>query len=398
MSPERNPLSDLVRDLPERPVRDGESLSVEGEGATALTVLVEGEAEVWQRGRLVTVEVAPHPVALASTLLGLPSDATVRASGAGRVVEVPRARVRDSALLVEALTREMQRLREARLRDVIAADDFFVQPGARLVPGPYRFGPFTTTLFVVDGGEAHVRRLLPPGLHPMPGTRGRYVLAFHEIDNTVVEHAPGLGSYGYHETAPFLPCVTTTGRVGTFIPELYPDAYMAILLGREPYGFPKRLGRTIRRSDGVDVLVDHARLMRARWRGRLPLDTHELGLALVRALFPRMEGGTSDRFTRRVLTWIGDHGLPRPFRRSRVLLRRRLLSERAEVDPRHRLDELTEVPFEVLRFDDAAQWDVHDVRFQPDHPILAGRVVAAFTATLAFRFGAGRRLRRYRSP
>src|SRR5262249_7916547 len=146
-----------------------------------------------------------------------------------------------------------------------ATDDFFDPPNARLVPGPYRFSPMRLVLHVVETERAALAALLPRGLHLLPGLGGRYLVVFGDFHRCVTQHARGDGRvFSYRETTPFIPCAGF-GRVGAFIPELYPDSYMAILLGREIYGFPKRLGRTTVRGDGVDVIVDHARLMRARW-------------------------------------------------------------------------------------------------------------------------------------
>ena len=387
-----------------RELAPGSTILEEGTAPVGLTLLVAGEAAVWKDGRLVTFVEGPRPLELAPAVLGRPAAATYRAEGPVTVARVPGHLVlgdssragAEHAAVVHALAEESAELDAQRFASVVAADDFFRQPNAELVPGPYRFGPFVAHLVVVRASPAQLAALLPPGVHPLPGFEGRYVVALNAIEDARVDHGERGPRYRYHEVTPFLPCVTSRGRPGLFVPELYPDAYMAILLGREIYGFPKRLARTVRRDDGVDVIVDQRRLVRARWGGPRALDAAEYATTLLGHLMPGRAGATLIRsgLVERLAGRLGD--VPASLRRSSVFVRKRILSARSEVAPSFQVDELVEVPFTFESMDDFTLWERHDVRFAKEQGILVGDPVAVLSARIAFRFGAGFRRRDYR--
>jgi CRP-like cAMP-binding protein len=383
-------------------LQPGETLVTEGSGATGLWVLVDGELEEWQRDRLIGVIDAPAVLGLAALATARPSDRTLRASSTATVYTLSRALVAvlDAEpvwprAVAEALSAEIMSLRAARTDAVVTTDDFFDPPNARLVPGPYRFEALRLVVHVVETARDALAALLPPGLHLIPGLGGRYVVAFGDFRRCVSQHARADGRvFSYRETTPFIPCAGF-GRVGAFIPELYPDSYMAILLGREIYGFPKRLSRTTVRGDGVDVIVDHARLMRARWSRPTPVRRDEIVPLLSSWLLP--SSGLGARLRRCVPGAVSfAASLPLGLGRPRVFVRKQIVSE-ASLDPRrYRVDELVEVPVRPHPITAAFRFDAFDVRFSPHQRILHGDVRGVLELHGGLTFGLGHRLRSYR--
>jgi acetoacetate decarboxylase len=383
-------------------LQPGDTLVTERSGVSPLRVLVDGELEEWQRNRLIGVIEAPAVLGLAALTTAQPTDHTLRAATAVRVCTFSHALI--AALDAEpawtrataaALSAEVMALRAARVDAVTTTDDFFDPPNARLVPGPYRFGPLRLVLHVVETARDALAALLPPGLHLLPGLGGRYLLGYGDFQNCISQHARADGRvFSYRETTPFIPCAGF-GRVGAFIPELYPDSYMAILLGREIYGFPKRLGRTTVRDDGVDVIVDHTRLMRARWSRPAPLSPDDIVPMLSSWLLPT--SGFGERIKRYLPEALSlAASLPFGLGKPRVFVRKQIVSE-ASLDPRrYRVDELIEVPVQPHPVTAAARFEAFDVRFSPQQRILRGEVRGVLELHGGLTFGLGHRLWNYR--
>lgn len=389
LPPEALPLPDATLEE----VRDGAVVLEEGAAVSDLVWLVAGELEEWQQGRLSSIVLAPRPVALRAALDGGRSDASYRAAGDVTVARVARERLAAVAPEVQRwLGAELDALRRERAARLVVDDDFFLpEPGARLVPGPYHFGPFACFQMVVRTDPAALARLVPRGLHLAPGTDGRYLLAFTAIEGARVEHQDS-ARYRYHEVTPFVPCLTRLGKPAMFVPELYPDSYMAILLGREIYGFPKRLGRMRVDDAGLDLIVDDRRLLRARWGAGSELSLEDYGARLLDGLFPSLPAGLTS-LSRRAASTAARLGLPLP--PASVFVRRRILSERSEVRARYRIDELVEVPVVVEELSAPRLFPAADVRIQPGSGVVMGEVLDVMAVRLAFRFGAGKVRRRY---
>jgi hypothetical protein len=300
----------------------------------------------------------------------------VVATGQARVLWVPPSDLTESALTLVGA--ELERTTAERAALTRTLDEQF-DSGARLVPGPFRFGPIDARVFVVDGDRDRMRAALPPGLHLVPGLGARYVLIVANISGARSVHDPR--TFAYRETTPLVPVLCERGAPGLFVPELYPDAAMPTMIGREIYGFPKRVARTWLSDGAADVVVDNRRILRARWGRRRALgDT---------AFFQELAGHLSPALARPARWASAAVGLPLP-----VYVRHRVPSRRRLRPGANRVDDLVSIPFRFDPFTQPHRLDEVDVRFADQHPVLHGDVLAGFAVTTGFRFGRARVVRR----
>lgn len=354
-----------------------------GEEASAppdhLLVLAEGEAARHREGRLVELIDAPAVLGLVEVVTRAPLRDSLEARTACSLLRLPGCALRDAmARSPVLLGRVAERLAHAALVEgqerfqlLLGCDDFFsAAPGALLLPGPYRCGPYRALQFVMEASPGELDALLPEGLARVPGLGGRYLIVVNDIDACVCEHqASDRLAYRYQEVVPFIPCVSRAGALGLFTPELYPSAYMPILLGREVYGFPKRLGRIRLGERRVDLIADNDVLLCARWTEERAASIGDTIVALVRALLSALT--------------------------SRVFVRKRIRSAASLDLDACAIDELVEIPFDVFHLGDPAHLDGARVETAPSNRVFPGRLVAAFSSSIGFRFGAGRVLRSY---
>ncbi len=150
--------------------------------------------------------------------------------------------------------RELQRWELASLRIKLnkrESDlrDYFLPGFAGMVPGPYLAEDVEVIFFLME--EEKPPADLPPGLHGFPqiiplfrDLPRRYVFAFNRFNKITSRHELGMGkSFSYEEAAILRPCLGPGNLPGAFCPEVYPEHYLAITLGRELYGFPKRFAK-----------------------------------------------------------------------------------------------------------------------------------------------------------
>lgn len=125
-------------------------------------------------------------------------------------------------------------------------EDFYVPGTAALLPGPYFMNDADMVVLVLESEEpGWASRQLPPGVFKPPGGGERFLLVLAHFGEVTCEHATAATvRFDYQETTVFLPCIAM-GRPGAFTPILFPDSLMAITLGREVYGFPKRFAKTV---------------------------------------------------------------------------------------------------------------------------------------------------------
>jgi len=123
--------------------------------------------------------------------------------------------------------------------------DFFVPGTAGLLPGPYEADDVDMVVLLMESEDpGWVDQQLPPWVPHLPGTGRRYMIAISRFGDVRCKHAvAGQEHFAYQETTVFVPCMAF-GLPGFFAPILFPDNYMAIAIGREIYGFPKRFGKT----------------------------------------------------------------------------------------------------------------------------------------------------------
>ena len=161
-----------------------------------------------------------------------------------------------------------------------------------------------------------------------------------------------------------------------YLPRVYPDAYLPILLGREAFGFPKRLGRVLRRDDGFDLVASHRNMLRVRWTPGAPEPS-------------------------RTPTWLGE--LTRAVRaatklgRPRLYLRKRILGVRGGPDAAPCLDQLVALPFSVTAFDSLRPLAGARVEYPEPGWGLDARCIGAARFHLGFEFSDARAVRTYRA-
>ncbi len=203
-------------------------------------------------------------------------------------------------------------------------------------------------------------------------------------------------SFRYSEAAPFVPCIGPRGTPAVFCPELYPDNYLAITIGRELYGLPKRFGVTVRREDRVDLLVDDRLAVRASWHGREPCGIGDLSRQVVersggnRAL-ATLAGGITQA-VHALAARLPDRRLPVALP---VLVHRQVPAVQGEARKVWAVDQLREVPIHM-----SAVQRIHalgDPRVACHHPapFLRGRCLCAFSAEVGFELHRGKVVRDY---
>lgn len=366
----------------------GETLHRAGDRCDGAILLLEGELARIRDGRILTIERAPALLALADAA-GEEAEFgdTWRAERAGAAATVPLADL--GAETVQRLLVAECRAAWATQSDLVESfDDFWSSPNAELVPGPYEFGPFGAVFVAVRTQPEALDALLPRGVRRLPGMGGIYFLSLSFLENCRAVHAPEAGSWSYEEVTPLVPVLTKRGKVGSFIPELYPDAYMATILGREIYGFPKRVARAQKWDDGLDLLVGGERLMRARWGGGKPTSTTTMMEELRETTAPVLPDSSVEIGTKLFGLYERLGGRPH----FDAFLHRRLLDYRSERPGDWSTDELVAVRFDVTEFEARLRFDRIDLEFASTQSILSGEPLAAWAVTTGFRFGRARRL------
>jgi len=155
-------------------------------------------------------------------------------------------------------------------------------------------------------------------------------------------------------------------RIGLYVPYIYPSAWEPILLGREIYGFPKRLGKTIfwNRRDAEDTEIAQHSALSTQQLALLTVD----GVEHFRVTWDAAEPSGEARLVRALSDWIGVEGraaaaafragdvlrealrLP-AYRRVDVYNRKRVLAPHASYEsPVYSVDCLTRATFGVLRW------------------------------------------------
>ena len=375
--------------------------------ADEVLLLTAGELLLHRSERLLDVLEAPAVLGLAEALAGVSVAGRVRARGTASLVRIAgddlrAAMLSDTALrhrVATHLARAVVDGERARLELLASHDDFFpAQPGGLLLPGPYRFGPYRALQLVMEAAPGQLDVLLPEGLARAPGLGGRYLVVVNDIENCVCEHPTSdRRAHAYREVVPFIPCVARNGLLGLYTPEVYPGAYMPILLGREVYGFPKRLARIHLGVRRVDLLVDHDVLLHARWTDEIAVTASGFVEALALALLP---AGAAAAPLARLLGGFtglaGATGVDASALTSRVFVRKRIrAADSLELD-RHAIDELVEVPFAVFHVGALARLEGVHAEVGAAGRVFPGRVLAGFSCTIGFRMEKGRVVRDYR--
>ncbi len=383
-------------------VKAGRRITDQSIDAAYVFFLLEGEVAVTRDGKLVTLVQAPEILGLVAVIDGQPRTASLEAFSDVRVASMPHQLLealldrspRASRNLIRFLSRQLRVQYEQS--DLIQRhfEDFFRSPKAELVPGPYVADPFDMYLFVMQDEPRRLEALLPRGVRPMPGTEGRYLLTFNFFGKTYSKHAEGAGrAFSYNETAAFLPCLAPRMRPGMFVPELYPDNFLAITLGRELYGFPKRFARTTidRERGNVDMVLARRMTMRASWRGVEALDPEVFLIKLIRLFWPRWVPEYARRMATTALGLVERH-VPEDRRPAMPVFVHKQIPDSAEgMSEGKAIDELVEIPFQVSNLGHFSKLERPRVRFLDRDYFLAGRCLGAFRLRMGLQFGRGNR-------
>lgn len=267
--------------------------------------------------------------------------------------------------------------------------------GADLTPGPFVFDDVTLVMAFCDGGRDALNVPVPDGIARFhgPGGRGGVLLALADFPRAYPDHTPQ-ARFAYTETTCFIP-VRRGWRLGLYPAYIYPSAWEPILLGREVYGFPKRLGNTVFSDKSVALSVDGTPYAALTWTS----ETNASEPRLLRAFSDWL--GMEGRITETVFR-VGDFLLEamrsRLYRRISVYNRKRIIGAASTLArPVYDVDMLTQAIFTVTHWDHIARLEDAALTI-PGGPLhQAGlRLREAFYTRLGMRLSTGRVIRDYR--
>ncbi len=259
----------------------GTSFLVEGTPPDDVYFICKGEVALTHELEMVAISKAPTIIGLLSLLDGETrsasahafTDCTLAVMSRQKFDELLARSARFMHNIVEYLGREVRALHADAERRRRQFDDVFQSPNARLYPGPYRMDNCDLFAFVMTGPNRVIERMLPEGVTTLPGAEGRYVLLFGFYPSVrSIHEGANAAPVSYAEAAILVPGQGPDGRAVVFCPEQYPDNYMAIALGRELYGFPRRYGRTSLEQNYIDLDLDRTIVARAAWTSMETVD------------------------------------------------------------------------------------------------------------------------------
>lgn len=344
--------------------------------------LVRGEVVVYVAGRPVEVWRAPRVLDLGGALRGRRSATFVAATPVE--LEGTPLHACSAAEIADALAEENAALWSRIEADARRDDDSFL-PFALPVPGPWHFRRAEAIALVVQGDSQRLRAALPRGLRLLPGTGGRYLLAITRFGGAGSLDPRDPSHFGYHEVTPFVPVWSGLRGPAAFVPELYPDAWMAVILGREIHGFPKRVARVGFHDEGAEMLVERRLALRVRHGEAAEVPPSHALAELARWLLgsPRLA-----RLGRAALDRLDPDRLPLA-----ALVHKRIGAYQT-AGRTLAIDELVRVPISVERVTRAQRLDDLAVEIPGGPGVLHGEVLAGFRLHSGLRFGEGRLERR----
>lgn len=268
------------------------------------------------------------------------------------------------------------------------------EPSAALLPGPYIFEDVTMVFAFCEACPDIVRAALPTGLSLLrvPGPLGAQgapvLLALTDFPIAYPAGQPDARMSPYTETTYFVPVRFGTA-VGLYVAYIYPSAWEPVLLGREIYGFPKRLGKTTITAKSAALAVDSESHVQLSWPRAEPTGEANLVGALMDMLGLQKHAAAltfqAGEVIRRAMRLPG-------YRRVDVYNHKRVPAADTTYDnPTYVVDCLTRATFGVLRWHQVAQ--ARDPTFEvkggpPAQMKLNLR--AAYRTRLDLKLGAGR--------
>ncbi|MEW5743054.1 MAG: cyclic nucleotide-binding domain-containing protein [Myxococcota bacterium] len=392
---------EVLRDARHLRLPRGAVLTREGERADDVFFLLDGALAVSRKGRPVDLLEAPRMLGLLGVLDGRHADGTMEVSRPAEIIRLSgdgfrallASRLSFSRAVVDALARESRHAQAWQERDAATMDDFCEAPGARLLPGPYT-GRAELLVFVMRDDARRLSALLPPGCVPLAGLEDTWLLTVDTFED-VHSRADEGRRFGYREVASFLPCVGPDLVPGLFCPEVCQDSAFAVLLGRELYGFPSRLGQVERGTGQVLLKTGNRLVLRTSWDRARGCRASEVGAHLAKTvgrvrlpdLAARAVGKLFEALTteRAQALWPG---LP-------VLVRRQVPSSDAHAR-QLAVDALVRTPLELEDVGGYALLERPRVDFFVEDSLTRGQALAGFRQTLRLTFGAAQTLRDYR--
>lgn len=337
-------------------VQAGETLFREGEPSTTAYALTSGRCMLSRQARPLTEAQAYELLDTTAVLGGLPHTCTAIATAACEFLRwPPEALWAFPPFALAARHFLASALLDAQTRLAELSAPLYDNHAAELVPGPFRFDRVRLCIAVCDMDADAAA--LPAGLTLLrrPGRpRASLLLMFAQFPTAYPEASPN-HRFAYDETTCFVP-VRCGGAVGLFTSHIYPSAWEPILLGREIYGFPKRLGKTTLRADSANLTVDDTTHYRLTWNGYTPVRESRL----VRALASSMgfDGRVTALAFRAGEALRQTLGLP-AYRRVDVYNHKRILAAgSAHTAPRYDVDALTRATFGVYGWHHIHQLDM----------------------------------------
>jgi CRP-like cAMP-binding protein len=374
----------------------GDVLFFEGDPADTLYVLVSGRC-VLRRGGTESDLNAPALLDAASTLGGLPHRVKATLLEDGEVWGWPVSALWDHPPFADQARRWLaSELHAAQdRRDALEAPVHYANGSAQIAPGPFVFDDVTLIFAFCEAHLDFLRPTLPDGvrLFRRPGrARDSVLLALADFPRAYPERDPE-ACFGYTETTVFVP-VRVGYKIGLYVPYIYPSAYEPIVLGREIYGFPKRLGYTVLASHAATLAVDGIEQAALHWDGMDASDEP----ALVGALLAWLG---LERWSMALAFRAGDAlrkvmQLP-PYRRVSVYNHKRILAVDGSGDtPGYAVDQLTHAIFGVLRWYQIARLRAPSLVVTGGPLAGAGlRLREAYRTQLDMRLSTGRVVRDY---
>lgn len=370
----------------------GKVLFYEGDTPTHLYILLDGEC-TQSFGETSYVN-APQNIPLdpVSTLGGLPHAIKITVTQSCQLLcwsletlwassEFNRAA---RHYLATALNTTQSRLNE------VAAPIHYHPNSAALMSGPFIFDDTTLILAFCEADQDQVKACLPDGLSLLQRpakSQAPIMIGMAKFPQAFYEHSPEK-TFTYTETTYFIPVRRRIGW-GLYIPHIYPSSWEPILLGREIYGLPKRLGNTHFEDNSIALNVDGEDYLTLEWQNR--------------------ETASESRLVRGLSDWLGITGrvteaafqagevlrkmtrLP-PSRGVNGYAHRQILAVDSDHEnPTYTIDELTRFVFGILR------WKQVDLLNNPSLLVLDGpfsdanlRLREAYRTRLDMRLSTGK--------
>ncbi len=198
----------------------------------------------------------------------------------------PSSPARALAMAAQVESQSLQRFDLQRgLLDMIG-------PKGDIPGGPYDSNDCHLVAMVVE--DPGFRSRVPRTLHAQPLCMPRYLLVFADYEGFGGVRQDGSSTrrvdLSYRETTLLAPVVHAGAGPGLYIPEIYPDSMMAVVAGREVFGFPKRYAETWMHDGSAGTIVDGKLAAQLSYSRLHALESEDLALELAAMMFRGRQG------------------------------------------------------------------------------------------------------------